>query len=156
MTGRNFRVRCTMTSEISTQVSAALLRSTNAVQVETQVKMKGAVVPTENIQQTVANEIAVKDNRAKTEEKETTSPRENLTENVTKEDVDKAINEIKQQMDVVGREINFSVDEDLNIVIIKVINKDTEEVVRQIPTEEVVEIARNIEENKGLIFQEEV
>ena len=138
-----------MTSEISTQISAALLRGTSAVEGKTKSAVAPAevVAPAENAQKSAAN-----DNLAKTEEKATASPREN----VPKEEVNQAIDEIKQQMSDIGRKINFSVDEDLNIVIIKVVNKDTEEIVRQLPSEEVVEIARNIQENKGLIFQEKV
>lgn len=138
-----------MTSEISTQISAVLSRGTSAVETKTKsaVAPTEVVAPAENTQKSTAN-----DNLAKTEEKATTSPREN----VAKDEVNQAIKEIKQQMSDIGRKINFSVDEDLNIVIIKVVNKDTEEVVRQLPSEEVVEIARNIQENKGLIFQEKV
>ena len=138
-----------MTSEISTQISTALLRGTSAVESKTKstVMPTEVVAPAENTRKSATN-----DNLAKTEEKATTSPREN----VPKDEVNQAINEIKQQMSDIGRKINFSVDEDLNIVIIKVVNKDTEEIVRQLPSEEVVEIARNIQENKGLIFQEKV
>lgn len=47
------------------------------------------------------------------------------------------------------RDLSFSVDDDSGRTVVKVINSQTEEVVRQIPMEEVLEIARRIESGEG-------
>ena len=81
---------------------------------------------------------------------------EDKNQPVSKAEVDDAVKEIKAQLESVGRDINFSVDDELDIVIITVSDKDSEEVVRQIPSKEIVELARHNEDNKGLLFREEV
>jgi len=140
-----------MASELSTQISTAVLHSTNAVQV----RSNSVVAPAENVKKADAIDIKAKAQENSSMEKASVDQSEHAVKNVSKNEVDQALTEIKAQLGSVGREINFAVDEDLNIVIIKVVNKDTEEVIRQIPTEEVVEIARNIQNNKGFLFEEE-
>ncbi len=50
------------------------------------------------------------------------------------------------------RDLSFSVDDDTGRTVVKVINTQTDEVVRQIPSEEILAIARRIEDGEsGLI-----
>jgi len=65
-----------------------------------------------------------------------------------------AIDRLNQQLKANGRDLSFQMDEELNRPIIIVRNIETGEVVRQIPTEEVVRMAHSIEEGKGLLFNE--
>jgi flagellar protein FlaG len=51
-----------------------------------------------------------------------------------------------------GRDLSFSLDERIDRTIITVKNLQTGEVVRQIPTEEVVRMAHSIEDMKGVLF----
>jgi len=48
--------------------------------------------------------------------------------------------------------LQFSIDEDTGKTIIKVMDVHTEEVIRQIPTEEAVKIARTLDKVQGLLF----
>lgn len=52
------------------------------------------------------------------------------------------------------RELHFSVDNDSGDTIIKVIDRETDEVVRQIPSEEVVRLRKRLQEASGVIFQD--
>jgi flagellar protein FlaG len=52
--------------------------------------------------------------------------------------------------------LNFTIDEKLNRQIITVSNKETGEVVRQIPTEVVLRVAHSIEDIKGLLLDEQI
>jgi flagellar protein FlaG len=54
------------------------------------------------------------------------------------------------------RDLLFSVDEKSGGTFVKVIDKETEEVVREIPSKEVREIKARLEEVAGLIFKESV
>jgi flagellar protein FlaG len=65
---------------------------------------------------------------------------------------------IQDQMS--NNRISFSVDENLGMIIIKVIDAETEEVVRQIPPEELLRIAEsldtaNLSPQKGVLFDQE-
>lgn len=53
-----------------------------------------------------------------------------------------------------NRSIQFSVDRDLDEVVVKVVDTQTEEVIRQIPNEETLKFAKNLEGVLGVIFNE--
>jgi flagellar protein FlaG len=68
--------------------------------------------------------------------------------------IKQAVENLNQQLKDNGRDLSFQMDETINRPIITVRNLQTGEVVRQIPTEEVVRMAHSIEEGKGLLFNE--
>ena len=74
------------------------------------------------------------------------------------EDVDKAIETIQKKMEkfrnIVKSEAEFKIDRKTGMVIVKIKDKETGEVVRQIPPEVVVRLARTIEEFLGMLFDE--
>jgi flagellar protein FlaG len=49
-----------------------------------------------------------------------------------------------------SRELTFEFDDDVGRVIVKLIDRKTGEVLRQIPSSEAVEIARLLEQHKGV------
>ena len=51
-------------------------------------------------------------------------------------------------------ELKFSVDEDSGIGLVKVIDTQSKEVIRQLPSEEVVAIAQSIEKLQGLLLRQ--
>lgn len=55
-----------------------------------------------------------------------------------------------------GRGLAFRVDPDLGRPVVTVTNKETGEVIRQIPNEVVIRMARSIEDNKGLLLNAQV
>lgn len=57
--------------------------------------------------------------------------------------------ELSEFMQSRQRDLSFSVDDDTGRTVVKVINAQTEEVVRQIPSEELLEIARRIEDGES-------
>lgn len=71
-----------------------------------------------------------------------------------RKNLQEAVDRLNEQMQRNGRDLSFSMDERINRTIITVKNIQTGEVVRQIPTEEVVRIAHSIEDMKGLLFNE--
>ena len=59
-------------------------------------------------------------------------------------DVDKAIEELQAFVDGLGRKLSFARDESVNRSVITVRDTATNQVVRQIPSEEVIAISRQI------------
>ncbi|RRQ24291.1 flagellar protein FlaG [Guyparkeria sp. SCN-R1] len=57
--------------------------------------------------------------------------------------------ELSEFMQSRQRDLSFSVDDDTGRTVVKVINAQTDEVVRQIPSEELLEIARRIEDGES-------
>ena len=48
--------------------------------------------------------------------------------------------------------LDFQVDEPTNRVVVKVINKDTGDVIREVPSEAILRVSKNIEALKGILF----
>jgi flagellar protein FlaG len=76
------------------------------------------------------------------------------------EDVAKAVSEISDYVQNISRDLQFQVDKQTGSTIVTVLDTETKEVIRQIPSEEVVAMARFIAENapdpvKGLLMNGE-
>lgn len=72
----------------------------------------------------------------------------------TRSEVADAVNQIRDFVAQSGKEINFSIDEQSGIRVVKVLDTATNEVVRQIPSEEVVAIARALDKLQGLFLRD--
>lgn len=71
-----------------------------------------------------------------------------------RKNLQEAVTRLNEQMQSKGRDLSFSMDERIDRTIITVKNLQTGEVVRQIPTEEVVRMAHSIEDMKGVLFNQ--
>ncbi|MBP0048545.1 flagellar protein FlaG [Marinobacterium sp. AK62] len=67
-----------------------------------------------------------------------------------------AVEKMNELMQSGRRSLNFSVDDSTEKVVIKVMDLETDEVVRQIPTEETLKFAEYLEGMVGIIFDETV
>ena len=83
---------------------------------------------------------------------------------VTKQDVepnqpevDYAVNKLNEYIQHSRRDLHFSVDNDSGRVVVKVIDSETREVIRQIPSEEVVALARgaDLQESVGALLNKQ-
>lgn len=63
-----------------------------------------------------------------------------------------AIEELRKASEISGRELGFRVDNVTNRSIVTVSDVKSGEVIRQIPAEVVIRVARSIEQLKGLLF----
>lgn len=64
--------------------------------------------------------------------------------------------EISEALKPVAQSLHFSVDESLGRTVIEVIDSSSHEVIRQIPTEEALRIAKALDKLKGLLLQQSV
>lgn len=81
---------------------------------------------------------------------------ETAAQPVSKSQVEEAIKQIRDFVSMSGKEINFSVDDVSGVRVVKVMDKATNEVIRQIPSEEVVAIARALDKLQGLFVSDKV
>lgn len=72
----------------------------------------------------------------------------------TVEKLEDAIDKLNSLMSDGQRALNFSVEKDLNKVIVKVMDVETEEIIRQFPNEEALKFAKHLEGMMGLLFNE--
>ena len=87
------------------------------------------------------------------------SPQE-VTQKVDTEEVVQAVIDITEYVQNVSRDLQFQVDKRTGDTVVTVVDTETKEIIRQIPSEEVVAMARHIAENapdpvKGLLMNGE-
>ena len=70
------------------------------------------------------------------------------------QDVQHAVQKIQNAVANLAQNLRFSIDEDTGRTIIKVMDIHTEEVIRQIPTKEAIEIAHTLDRVQGLLFND--
>ena len=111
--------------------SAGTLSSSTAPQVKTDAEIITQVVTTE-IKPSNINEVS----------------------QPTREAVAKAAADLQEFVQSMGRNLNFSVDETTGYHVVKVVNPSTGELVRQLPSEELLKIARDFQRlNNVLVSQ---
>jgi len=62
------------------------------------------------------------------------------------EKVEIAVEDLNSTIQNVQRNLAFSVDKDLEQIVVNITDKNTDEVIRQIPSEEFLELARNLQD----------
>lgn len=75
---------------------------------------------------------------------------------LTRDNLEDAVAKMNELMDTTNRSLKFSVDDTSEKVVIKVMDLDTEEIVRQIPSEETLKFSEFLEGMVGLIFDQKV
>jgi flagellar protein FlaG len=65
-----------------------------------------------------------------------------------------AVDRLNEQMKSTGRDLAFGIDEQIDRSIITVKSSTSGELVRQIPGDDVLRVARSIEELKGVLYDE--
>jgi flagellar protein FlaG len=72
----------------------------------------------------------------------------------TVEKLEDAIDQLNSLMRDGQRTLNFSVEKDLNKVVVKVMDVETEEIIRQFPDEQALKFAKHLEGMMGLLFND--
>jgi len=106
------------------------------------------VQPLQNSQKAVSKDD-IKDDLNGKERQEVASgssdvTRLNTAKEMPKEELNDTIRELNDSLQNVQRNLEFSIDKEAGRIVINVKDKETDEVVRQIPSEEVLELARNL------------
>ena len=85
-----------------------------------------------------------------------TPPQPPLKRSVSPEEVQKMLREIVNFSDTFNRRLKFSVNRDLNQVVVKVIDRETDKVIKEIPHEGLQRLHVRLKEAMGLLFDEEI
>ena len=68
--------------------------------------------------------------------------------------VAEAVKNINQTMQALSRNLEFSIDTDSKQTIVKVVDQETQEVIRQMPSAEALEIAKALDRVQGLLIRQ--
>jgi flagellar protein FlaG len=83
------------------------------------------------------------------------APAKKAASEASKEQVEGAVATIQDFVQTVQRSLNFAVDDSSGQVVVKVTDADSGDVIRQIPTEEALHLAENLNEVRSLLFKAE-
>lgn len=73
----------------------------------------------------------------------------------TQDDLDQALQKINDTLDVFTNKLEFSIDKDTDIFVVKVVDRETKEVIRQLPSEEMLNIAKALDKLQGLLISDQ-
>lgn len=69
--------------------------------------------------------------------------------------VTEAIKSINKAMQVFSQNLEFTIDEDSDRAVVKVVDQETKEVLRQMPSKEALEIAKALDKVQGLLVKQQ-
>lgn len=78
------------------------------------------------------------------------------TREVKDKDLERALSRVREVFQQADPRLEFSIDPDLGRVVVKVMNAESGEVIRQIPQREVIELAKSLEAPTGLLLHHKV
>lgn len=88
--------------------------------------------------------------RATTHEAASRKPEASTPDN----NLEQALKKLNDFVNTASRDLTFSVDKDTDIAVVKVVDRQTQEVIRQIPSEEVIQIAKVLDKLQGLLVRD--
>ena len=69
-------------------------------------------------------------------------------------DIERAVSQVNEAVQKVATNLEFAVDKDTDTVVVKLLDSNTHEVLRQIPSTEMLRIAKSLEHMQGLLLDE--
>jgi len=72
----------------------------------------------------------------------------------SKDEVSNAVKKLNEAMPQSAQSLQFEIDQDSEQIVVKIIDQSTKEVVRQMPTEEALEMAKAIDKMQGLLIRQ--
>ncbi len=74
----------------------------------------------------------------------------------SQEEMGRSIQALQEALRLFNRRLKFSVNEEINRVVVKVIDGATDKVIKEIPPEEIQRLVARLKETLGLLFDETI
>jgi len=75
---------------------------------------------------------------------------------VKPEELQKLIEEVKRKFDMLSKYLKIDIDQELEMPVVKIMERDTNKVIRQIPPDYLLELMKRIDQLLGLLVEREV
>ncbi len=125
------------------------------------------IIGAKDVSQTVPEQIAF--NQSKLQEGALSSIRKEINkemvqeankgeseQRISSEELSKLMEEIKRKFDMLSKYLRIDIDSDLEIPVAKIIEKDTNKIIRQIPPEYLLDLIKKIDQTLGILLEREV
>jgi flagellar protein FlaG len=116
------------------------------------IKGSSGILPGANVHGNIKDGIALKTAGVSSEDDSTSLTADNIK---AKQNVNEAIEKLKQAGEIFNRRLDFRVDEETNRVVVKVVDTTTDKVIKEIPPEQLLQLAARIQEMIGILVDEE-
>jgi flagellar protein FlaG len=71
------------------------------------------------------------------------------------EELQKLMEEVKRKFDMLGKYLKIDIDRELEMPVVKIMERDTNKVIRQIPPDYLLELMKRIDQLLGLLVEKE-
>ena len=75
---------------------------------------------------------------------------------ISSEELQRLLEEIKRKFDMLSKYLKIDIDQDLEIPVVKIMERETNRVIRQIPPDYLLELMKRIDQLLGLLIEKEV
>jgi len=75
---------------------------------------------------------------------------------VKPEELQKLIEEVKRKFDMLSKYLKIDIDQELEMPVVKIVERDTNRVIRQIPPDYLLELMKRIDQLLGLLMERKV
>jgi flagellar protein FlaG len=73
-----------------------------------------------------------------------------------KVDIDKAMQALVKAASIFNKRLKYFINEDTGMVVVKVVDEETDKVIKEIPSPEIQRLAANLKETIGLLVDEKI
>jgi flagellar protein FlaG len=104
----------------------------------------------------ISKENVSKENAQSNVQNQQTQERKTPEMSVDKKDAETIVEIMNKAAELYNHQLNFEVYEDTNRMYVQIVDKNTHEVIKQIPSEEMLELSAKIQEMVGIMLDEYV
>ena len=132
-------------ANVRPEMSREIVSGVPGQQVDREAQVKAQVRPVERSSEAARN--ALDEKRLRREEDRGKSK-------TSRAELEDALDEVQARMDQMGTNLQFAMDKVAEDIVVKVTDKESGDLIRQIPSEDVVKLRKKLEELSGLLFDE--
>jgi len=135
---------------------------TNTDRPESSIKLKETAPETVTADTTTVSKLkqvassSASTNRAESRVSEQTREDTGNQAKLTREDVEDMVEALEDFANTVQTRLNFTIDDGTKDVVVKIMDKETNEVIKQFPAEEMLELREKMQDLSGLLFSTDV
>lgn len=129
-------------SNVKADVSRELFNTLPGQQVDQEARVKAQVRPVEKSAE--AAQSGLDEQRLRREQEKAKS--------LSRSELQAAVEEVQARMEQLGTNLQFAMDKVAEDIVVKVTDKKSGDLIRQIPSEDVIKLRKKLEEVSGLLF----
>jgi flagellar protein FlaG len=131
-------------ANVRPEMSREIVSGLPAQQVDREAQVKAQVRPVEKSDGAARN--ALDEKRLRQEQ--------DKAQRMSRSELQAAVEEVQVRMDQMGTNLQFTMDKEVEDIVVKVTDKQSGDLIRQIPSEDVVKLRKQLEELSGILFDE--